>query len=136
LPKQPRHWTSNEKTKVREMFIGGHSWAEISAEVSCATKTLHWLRQKGLFGHLPDRQGQRGNGCKTDTTDDENSEKLFGCQKQDWEQRLLEITCSWSDDERARRRVGELPGREKQFGLRSEHHKDRGNDDWKIRQIP
>ena len=93
--------------------------------------------QKSESGPLPDRKGQRGKGSHGRTQpDDESSQTLFGCPRQDWEQRMLEITSNWSEDERARRRVGELPNDEKQYGLRPEHHKDRGNDDWKIRRIP
>ena len=138
MPGRPaRHWSDNDKTKVREMFLGGHSWLQISEAVDCKTGTLRWLRQEGFFGPLPDRKGQRGKGSHGRTQpDDESSQTLFGCPRQDWEQRMLEITSNWSEDERARRRVGELPNDEKQYGLRPEHHKDRGNDDWKIRRIP
>ncbi len=119
------------------MFISGHSWSEISEAVGCNSGTLRWFRQEGAFGHLPDRKGQRGKGCQRGRpADDEQRGFLFGCEKRDWQQRLQKINSSWSDDERSRRMAGELPNDEKQYGLRPEHHKDRGADDWKIRRIP
>lgn len=119
------------------MFINGHLWSEIADEVNCKTSTLQWYRQEGVFGHLPDHKGQRGRGSQRGRpADDEQLGLLFGCEKQDWEKRLQQVNSSWSDEERSRRRYGELPGNEMQYGLRPEHHKDRGNDDWKIQRIP
>ena len=135
--RRARHWSNDEKTKVREMFIGGHSWDQISEAVDCKSTTLRWLRKEGVFGHLPDRKGQRGKGCqKARPPDDESKQTLFGCERDDWQKRLEQINSSWSDEERSRRRAGELPGKEMQYGLRPEYHKDRAADDWKIRRIP
>ena len=135
--RQARHWSNDEKTKVREMFIGGHSWDEISEAVGCKSTTLRWLRTEGAFGQLPDRKGQRGKGCqRARPADDEHAQTLFGCKREAWQQRLEQINSSWSAEERARRRAGELPGNEIQYGLRPEHHKDRASNDWEIRRIP
>lgn len=106
LAREPRVFTSSEKSLLIKLRREGRSNAEIAQKLGCTTATLLWFIRQGRFGNVPKRQGQH-RGRKHTPPDCEKSQRLFGTTS--WQDRQKQIRDGWDEAEARRRANGELP---------------------------
>jgi len=116
LPREPKHWSSADIAKVRQMRLAGHSNATIARSVGISAATLSYFLGRGKFGRdLPSRKGKRGIERKSRLPDCEQAGRILGTA--DWRSRQDEIKNNWTDEEAEARRLGKLPGRSDNYSL-------------------
>lgn len=113
----PRTFTKKQVETVRRMHSEGYSRTEVAEAIGLRSYTqLNWHVSQGVFGKLPNRQGQRRRGPQK--KDNESTGQLFGQRKQDWQRRLKGVQQRWSPEEEQRRQKGIMPAGERAYGLK------------------
>ena len=103
-PWQP---TPEDVAIVRAGYANGDSRATIAEALRVSTDMLDRHRAAGSFGPLPTRRGHGGGRRANEAKD--TPDRLFGCERPEWESRQAAVRNAWPDGERMARARGLLP---------------------------
>ena len=111
----------------------GRPRGEIAKTLGITSSTYAWFLKTNRFGVLPKQQGRGLKGPRQQRLDIEEQGQLFGCKKEEWQQRQKQIRDSWPRDEalkRSQQRTPNTPDLYSKFPhspFRDEPHKGRNN---------
>ena len=110
MPRPCRQFSSREISEVRRLQKAGKPRGEIAKMLGITSCSFAWHMKCGRFGVLPRNPGRRA-GSDTPLKRPDIPEKgvLFGCPKNEWQERRNRIRDSWDSDEAARRAEQRLP---------------------------